>query len=219
MSDSTSDLSEIVKKVIERDASIRNDLTRNLINVRALARYIKSSTGVEASIEAIISAIRRYPVTTSVSNYYEIGKSIVKLTLKNKIVAVSIINEPSIATVLSKFVGDINFSSGETIHLITGLETIKVIIDDKNLEKLYAVVPKKNIRRVAENLSAIIIRISHGINTVGVFSTLSNEVAMKGIKIYEFISCVPEIIVIVKEEDSLSSYASLQQLSQNIQID
>ncbi|HYB66890.1 MAG TPA: hypothetical protein VEC43_01065, partial [Candidatus Acidoferrales bacterium] len=53
---------EVVRQFIERDAVLKNGLARGLINARALARYIQVETRERYSFEAILSAIRRYPV-------------------------------------------------------------------------------------------------------------------------------------------------------------
>src|SRR3989338_11002525 len=49
-----------VWNVINSDLSIQRDIEKGLINHRALARYVLEKYGVKASLEAVISAIRRY---------------------------------------------------------------------------------------------------------------------------------------------------------------
>ena len=61
MSISTRSLADVVKETIEKDAVIKKGLARNLINIRALARVIQGTVGEKTSLEAIVSAIRRYP--------------------------------------------------------------------------------------------------------------------------------------------------------------
>ena len=49
-----------VTNFIEQDVSIRRGLTRGIINTRALAKYIHKNLMLSSSIDAVISAIRRY---------------------------------------------------------------------------------------------------------------------------------------------------------------
>ena len=49
-----------VQRFLDHDLSAKRDLARGLINTRALAVYLKKHLGSEGSIDAIISAIRRY---------------------------------------------------------------------------------------------------------------------------------------------------------------
>ena len=51
---------EFVWKIIDTDVSLKKDLLRGIINVRSLANYILSTQKIDASLDAIISAIRRY---------------------------------------------------------------------------------------------------------------------------------------------------------------
>ena len=48
-----------VQKILSVDRAIQKNLNQGLINVRALARYLQDQ-GVSGSVDAIISAIRRF---------------------------------------------------------------------------------------------------------------------------------------------------------------
>ncbi len=102
MSNSTRSLSDVVKETIEQDAVIKKGLARNLINIRALARVIQGTVGEKTSLEAVVSAIRRYPILEMMENYSNIGRLISKLTLKNKILGMTLDNDPDIVTLLKR---------------------------------------------------------------------------------------------------------------------
>src|SRR3989344_5196490 len=53
-------IKETVWKFIDTDISLKKDLSRKIINVRSLAQYIISTQKLNASLDAVISAIRRY---------------------------------------------------------------------------------------------------------------------------------------------------------------
>ncbi|HLE46754.1 MAG TPA: hypothetical protein VI818_00540, partial [Candidatus Thermoplasmatota archaeon] len=48
-----------VQQVFERDGVVNEAVARGIVNYRALARWIMEVTGVEASEDAVLSAIRR----------------------------------------------------------------------------------------------------------------------------------------------------------------
>jgi hypothetical protein len=150
MSDSERATGEVVKEIIERDGSIKTGLARGLINARALARYIQVATGEQHSLEAIVSAIRRYPLKESFDRYQAVGKFIQKITLKNKMVHVLVQNNPGIPLILARFSEKVNYGGGETFHSVTGIETMSVVIDSKNLGKLLAVMPKSSNLKVED---------------------------------------------------------------------
>lgn len=206
----------LVGKIIERDGAIMNDLARGLLNTRSLARYVQEQAhveGQELSLEAIIGAIRRYPVTERYTAHQNIGRLLGKLTVRNKIVDVVILNDPEITAALGRFASTIDYSLGETFRLVSGVESIRVVIDEKNLDKMKTIIPKKNIPRILTGLAEIIVSLQEGADmTPGVVSTVTTELAMNGINMVEFMSCVPELIIVVDERDALRSYAAIEKL-------
>lgn len=197
----------IVEKVIERDGSIRHYLARGLLNVRALARYIQEESrrdGDELSLESLIGAIRRYDVRESTATHQGIGRLLKKLTMRNKIVDVAILNDPEITAALGKFASTIDYGQGETFRLVSGVESIRVVIDEKNLDKMKSIIPKKNIPKITTGLAEIIVSMSEVADkTPGVVSEVTSELAMNGINMIEFMSCVPELIIVVDERDAV----------------
>ncbi|MDA4112789.1 MAG: hypothetical protein OK474_01960 [Thaumarchaeota archaeon] len=207
----------IVERIIESDGAIRKDLGRGLLNVRALARHIQKEAlleGEELSTEAVIGAIRRYDVGGRVAAHENTGLLFKKLTMRNKIVDVAILNDPEITAALGEFASTIDYSLGETFRLVSGVESIRVVIDEKNLDKMKRIIPKKNIPKIVTGLSEIIVSMSEVADTTpGVVSTVTTELAMNGINMIEFMSCVPELIIVVDERDALRSYDAIEKLS------
>ncbi len=215
-SDSERPPSEAVKEIIERDGAIKIGLARGLVNARALARYIQVATHDQYSFEALVSAVRRYPVKASAAKYQDAGRLITKLTLKNKIVAVTIRSAPEIPLILAKFSGAIDYGRGETFRVSSGAESISVVIDSKNLDKLTAAIPKKDMVRVLGDLSEIIVVLSDvALKTVGVAATITTELAINGVNIMYIMSYGPPhtMVFIVEEEEALNGYRGLQKLS------
>ena len=108
----------------------------------------------------------------------------------------------------------IDYGQGETFRLVSGVESIRVVIDEKNLDKMKSIIPKKNIPKIVTGLSEIIVSMSQVADTTpGVVSTVTTELAMNGINMVEFMSCVPELIIVVDERDALRSYDAIEKLS------
>ncbi len=216
MSNPTRSTSELVREVIERDGVIRNGLARGLINARALARYIQVATREEVSLEALVSSIRRYPLKEVTTKRQSVGKMIIKLTMKNKIVVVSILNEPSITTALARFSSEVEYGRGETLHIVSGVETVEAVIDSSNLEKLTPMMPKENIIQVSGNLAEIVVSLSEiAFKTPGVIATIGTELAMNNVNLVTYLTYghPPHVIIVVEEKDSLKSYQALERLS------
>jgi hypothetical protein len=215
-SDSESSTGEAVRQIIESDGAIKIGLVRGLINARALARYIQVLTHEKYSFEALVSAIRRYPIKTSATKYEDSGKLISKLTMKNKIVVVAVRSAPAIPMILAKLSGEVDYGRGETFRVSSGAECITVVIDSKNLDKLNAVILKDDIVSVLGNLTEITAVLSdNSRKTVGTLSTMTAELAMSGVNILYIMSYGPphSLVFIVRESDALNGYRGLQKLS------
>jgi aspartokinase len=214
MSNSERSTGDVVKEFIERDGVIKNGLARELINARALARHIQVATHERYSFEAILSAIRRYPVKASATKHRDLGKMISKLTLKNKIAVVSIRNSPEIPSLLAKFSGEIDYGRGETLRILSGPESVTVVIDSKNLAKLTEKTPKKDIAKTFEELSEIVVTLSElAATTPGVLAALATELAINGVNLITSAAPPNTHVFVVEEKEALSGYRALERLS------
>jgi len=227
MSDSERATGEVVKEIIERDGSIKTGLARGLINARALARYIQVATREQHSLEAIVSAIRRYPLKESFDRYQAVGEFIQKITLKNKMVHVLVQNNPGIPLILARFSEKVNYGGGETFHSVTGIETMSVVIDSKNLSKLLAVIPKSSNLKVEDGLAQIVVTLSDQADRwVGVNAVLTAQLAMNDIDIRLYFDSPHThgagqstllgsvlINILVMQRDAMKAYQALEDLS------
>lgn len=160
-----------------------------------------------------VSLVKRY-AQEKTGNHESMTKLLLKLTLKNKIAVVALTNDPSIPRALARFSAKVDYSRGETLHIVSGIETVKVVTDYKNLEKLKAVVPKKRILKITTNLAEIVISLSDSvINIPGVVATISTHLARSGVNLIEYITCSPHAIVVVEEKDALKTYKLLEDLA------
>ena len=161
-----------------------------------------------------ISLVKRYPVQEGIGSREAMTKLVLKLTLKNKIAVVALTNDPKIPRALARFSAEVDYSRGETLHIVSGIETVKVVTDSKDLDKLKAVVPNKRILSITTNLAEIVISLADSVlNTPGVVATISTHLARNGINLVEYITCSPHAIVVVEEKDALKSYQLLEELA------
>jgi len=215
VTNSTRNASEIVRGTIERDGVVKHGLARGLINVRALARWIQVATPGETSFDAILSAIRRYPIKQSSAKRENIGKMILKLSLKNRIVVVSIRNQPELQLTIARFAGEVNYARGDSFRVVSGMDSVSVTIDSKNLNKLDAKIPKQAILRKLENLAEIVVDMASDVDdTSGVLSAITTELAMNDVNIVQLSTVGPgRIIILAVEKDAMKAYEALEEMS------
>ncbi len=203
-------------KIIEKEPSIQLCLQQRLINMRALARYIAkrlAENGIDSTEDAIISAIRRYPKDNKFKNRFEHAKKIISqstISTRSHIVNISLAKGKEAQDAVAELFSIINFERGEMLRLLEGEEAIKIIIDQKNLQKALKIVPKSALIKVHENLAEINMHLHpEAVNTPGIILVLTTELMLNNLNIYELMSCVPEMLIFVEERDLLKAYQLL----------
>ena len=94
-----------VWKAIEEDIVIRRSMEKKIVNIRALAVYIIKEHKLPATIDAVITAIRRYKEDGPLEKKYEEAKKIISLSedvrLTSNIISIAIHN-PEITSISCK---------------------------------------------------------------------------------------------------------------------
>jgi class 3 adenylate cyclase len=164
--------------------------------------------------EPAVSLVRKYPPKEREGRPESMKKLILKLTLKDRIAVIALTNDPAIPRLLAKFSAKVDYARGETMHIVSGIETVKVVTDSKNLEYLQKVIPKKRILNITDDAAEIVISLADSVlNTPGVVATISAHLARHGVNLLEYITCSPHAIVVVEDKDALKSYQLLENLA------
>jgi aspartokinase len=208
-----------VWKILDTSPSIQRDMSLGLINHSALARYIIEEKNVNANLDAVLSAIRRYEIDHS-EDLINTANSIIchsSISTKSKLANLSIIKDTETQKLLPKLFNLINYNRGDVLRIIQAEESLKILVDEKNLEKVKHMFPKDKIINIDENLGEINIHLHpEAVNTPGIIAVISNELLMNGINIMETMSCVPELLWFVREKDLLNAYNVFYQLCSNV---
>lgn len=203
--------------ILTKDLSIQKNLQRNLINTRALAKYLIKKYCLTASLDSVISAIRRY---SSNEQFEEERKDIEEMfkgstiATKNNLACVILRKQSCIQKYLAEVTKITDFDKRETLRLIKGKDHLKIITDMNNLDRIKEALPLKERLEVKENLSEIRITIDmRADQTKGVAARIANELLLRNINISEIIFCVPEVIVYIEQKDLLNAHESMVGLS------
>lgn len=215
MTDSSQSASEVARRFIDDDPVVRQGLERGLINVRALARHIKTTTGTDGTLGAITAAIWRYPVRETAPKASSVGGLISALTLRDRISAFGVVNSEESWRTMAKLPEVIDAARGETLRIVSGLEASTVVIDSKNSNKLRSMLPEGSIGKAFEDLAEITIHLHEpSWEATGVLSVLATEIALNGVSIaFHFGYGPPPCIVFeVHEKDAIKAYQALEKL-------
>lgn len=209
-------ITRVVWKYLGSDTTIRRGLSRNIINKRALALYIIRKADITAPTNAVISAIRRYeeedPSKDSFTNALEAIHG-ATMSSKDNMVSLSLEKDAETEILLPQLFSVIQVGKNQSMRVIQGDDSIKVIIDGKNLKSTEEIIPKSKINGINKDLAEVTLHLSEQAwATPGVMALLASELSANNINIMEMITCMPEILIFFEEKDLMKAYTVLYEM-------
>lgn len=209
-------IAQTIWRHIEDDVILRRSLEKDIVSVKGLALYLIKHDKLNAAPDAVISAIRRYKgrEVRPLEKKYETARHVLAkstdIRITTNIVSIAIEKNKQTQELLSKTFSVINYDKGELLLIIQGEQSIKIIINDKNKEKILSIFPRKSVLHLEENIAEVNIHLSdEAVKTPGIITVLSTELMIHDINIVESMSCVPEMLFFVKQKDVVKSYEIL----------
>ena len=210
-------VAKTVAKEIEDDVVVRRAMEKGIVSMNALAVHLIKKKNLHASMDAVVSAIRRYKQDNPLEKKYEKAVKIISessdIRITTNIAEIALEKNEESQKMLQKAFNMVSYEKGEILLIIQGEKSIKLIINAKNKDKIIALFTKKSIINIENNLAEINIHLSDdAVTTPGIISTLSTEFMLHDINIYESMSCVPEMLFFVKQNDVMKGYQVLSML-------
>ncbi len=205
-------INQAVWKILAGDLAIQKGMSRKIVNVRALAKSIIKTYQIPASLDSVISSIRRFQ---SAENFEEHDGELAHvfrdsvISTKNNIACITLGIRPR--DLFRKV-------CAASDHLIpfkvtSGSEEIKVIVEQPHLEQVKAMFDKRDIIGIDKDLSELSVIVSDkAAHTRGVIARLTSELSLANINIHELIITMPEFLVYVKEKDIVKAHEAILKL-------
>lgn len=201
-------------KLLEEDLCVQKDLQRGLLNIRGLARYLIDKHGLKASMDAVISAIRRFEHDREFKDDLDALKDLFSRTIvttKNNVACLTI-KETSFHVVAD------DFGNGkvlrENFRLIKSKEFLKLFLNQKDFDDKLRLFSKNDIVHVEKDLSELRIQIpSSGAVKKGVLARITHGIYLHDVNIYEVLVAVPEILIYVKSSDLVKAHKAVLDLT------
>ncbi|MBT3814822.1 hypothetical protein HOE37_03520 [Candidatus Woesearchaeota archaeon] len=202
-----------VHNIINKHISIQKSLKREIINIRSLAKYLISEYGLAYSLDAVISAIRRFDL----DEFSILGSSKADKVFQN----MSIFTKDNVARITLK---DRSFKEvcedflnkkilKDNFRIVKGKEFLSLIINKKDLKKKLDLFRLADILSVNDNLSEIRLHFPADFTKVkGVISRITSELATRDINIFETIISMPDILVYVEEKNLVEAHHALREI-------
>jgi aspartokinase len=205
-----------VTNFIEQDVSIRRGLSRGLLNSRALAKYISQNLKLNCTIDAVISAIRRYESKAEPKEYIKERYKLIasaKVSSRTKMISVLLKKNVDVRKSITNLYNKVDFSKGEVIRILEVNQYIKLIVDEANFKDVQELFSKSDVVSIEKGLGEIsVIYGAEVANTPGVFAAVSGEYALSNISLVDAVICGNEHIFIVNEDDLMKALEAMHRI-------
>ncbi|MCJ7490104.1 MAG: ACT domain-containing protein [Thermoplasmata archaeon] len=201
-------VAEVTRKYIDRHPSIRDCISKDLVNYSSLARLIMSETGVKHE-EAVLAASRRYAAKLSKTDFEGAIMDLLeqsRLELKTRICIVVAKNDWIVLKNLEAVVKRI-LSEKHIMQVMQSANAITVVSEDKHLPSIMKAIGQDYIISIKQNLAEITVKSPARIEeTPGVFAYIMSMLSEQGVNMLEAMSCYTDTIFIVTRDDMMKAF-------------
>jgi len=205
---------ELTREYIDSHPSIRDCISKDLINYSSLARQIMNELGLTHE-EAILAACRRYALKLSKSDFEGQIISLFKestLEVKTRISIVIAKNDWVVLRNLEEVVKKI-LAEKSVCQIIESSSAITVMSEDRHLPMIQKAIGDEYILRVREDLAEITVKSPSRIEDIpGSFAFISSILSENGINLVEAVSCYTDTIFVVQKEVVMKAFDILSHI-------
>jgi aspartokinase len=211
-------LAEKTRFYIDSHPSIKDCVSKGLINYSSLARLIMKEMDIDNE-EAVMIACRRYASRLSVTSEHEMSILRIlkdsRLEMRTKTCIVTAKNDWTVLHKMDNLFKDL-WNENSIMQCVQSASAVTIIADKMLKERIMDTVGRFNIIKVREDLVEIAVKSPEKIvDTSGVIAYLITNLSDAGINIEETVSCHTDTIFIVGEEDMIDAYAVLTKCIQS----
>lgn len=202
---------------LSRYPEIRALFFDKLINIRALARkFIEEENIKKKQIEAVIAMIRRSKIEPLISYTKKEIFSDIKISVKDEISILDYEKSKEILEKLKSIISKIDYDKNETLKVAVGSHSVKIIVDSSKVKSVIKELGEKGVIKKYSSISEMsMLFSSKAKDEKGVVAYVTSQLLLNGINIQEIITCTPELIIYVDEEQSLKTYEVLKNIKKS----
>lgn len=206
-------ISHQVWQEIDQDVVLRSAFEKDIISQKNLAVYlIKAKEGLRhATLDAVISAIRRYKVDSPLEKKYAKARTILAqsedIKITSNMCSIALHKNNKTQLLIPKIVSTVCFEKGDILLINQAEQSLKIITNEKNKKVITKLFSDEDIITIEHDLAQINIQLyPDAVRTPGIIATLTSELMLHDINITECMSCVPEMLFFVHKKDIVKTY-------------
>ncbi len=212
-------ISHLVKKIVNDKPFLQEALAQKIISYGNLAEQltpkIEEELGKKIKHSAAVMALRRY--SDELKDLHEKVKPFdyrSEIVMKTNICDINAVKSPILVNKLNKLYSIVDFEKGDVLNIIVGNFEVSIVTNEKYKDKVINFLKGEKILNKESNLVALTIRFgsSEFFNTPGVVFTIIRKLAWENINIYEIVSTMTELTLILDKKNSMKAYDALQGL-------
>lgn len=209
---------EAAETIINRSRYLSESMSKGIINISALARYIKPELEEmlkkKASYAAIVMALNR--LSTQIKPHYvynRIFKTKPDMIVRSNLAEITVSRSESL---IDKYPTLLKLSNPNSKYFFTiteGVFDTTIIASQDLVIKIKKVLENEEIASEFTNLSSITIKLpTEAISTPGIFYFFLKSLAWEGINIIEIVSAYLEFTIVLPEKETNRAFSILQSL-------
>lgn len=208
---------EQVHRVIDRDVFLQEALARDVVKLRALARWLEANRDVEGTIEGIVSAIQRYQHPgggeTLDAARSVLGRMRVQAQPGKTVTVVP--RNAKARKRLEKVLDAVDVSAGHTLRIVPDDRTMAIVVDEDNASAVEESLGPDLVEATISGLVDLVIEApEEGVDTPGVLGIAFSALSLRGINVPFVMSGYPQQFLMVAEDDYVEALNVLTNLSE-----
>jgi len=210
---------EVVAKIVRRSPYLDEALARGIINLSALARFIKPDVEREAMKEvkdgAVIIALNRLSRKTArrTRRMKSMFRNAPDLTVRSNLMEMTLANAEHLILRQKKLLDLIGAKPGLFLTVTRGINETTLIASRELKDLILAVFKGARVIDRIENLSSITVLLPQGTAHVpGVFHYILKSLAWEGLNVVEVVSTLNEFTIVMEDKTIDQAFSLIKKL-------
>jgi aspartokinase len=209
-------VSSLVKKMLNQKPFLLEAFERGILSYGNLAAEFRPS--IESVLEkevkdsAIVMALRRYYEELSEKDHEPMDKNLsCEIVMKTNICDFNVKKSEELLIRLKELYGIVNIARGDFLNITIGNDEISIAVSDKYEDTVRSFLLGTEDLDFRDGLVSLTLIFSGDfLHTPGIIYQALRKLAWENINVYEIISTMTELTVVIARDDSIKGYEALQ---------
>lgn len=191
---------------LESDPGLVDSLSRGLLNLRRTARWLIEEHGWDTTEEAIVSALRRYRDEENTSPVWASRDRLqdLRLELRDGLALVTVPSLPHVrADVIDAWLTE---HGAGPLGVMPGRMNSRLLVEEGTVSALSQVMPPGEVPDVQAPVAVLRLIVPTSVQATPLVTLILAALAHRGIEILEVVSCHPEWLIVVADDEILEAH-------------